>query len=454
MRRMPLSWPSARFNRCTSRRVSCCRWCIRETSRSRLYPYGVLVSTGCRRSRGPSVSSGHGRGLGPSRRALCSKAAVRCESPWMPPTARVAAVAVAAPLAGAAWKRWRSPPRPCAPRSTTPGFPRAKLALLEGRRRCAVARQLAREIIFAIGDNMREGLEPLLTKTLAPSLYQVYLHREDYDRLRTIFPQIEEEARLHLDQQLERLDQEAVPVARKVRGKLPERLRGGDDGAPVSRHVPAEGAWHFRFQEDPNESLEPGEIEVVSELAVGELPDYGGGSATQRIAVSTTRRLGRSATRRQSTGESATSSGAESADAVARPAPEVDMDRTLASARLVPPPLVGVLRWQDDDGDHRFELDKSEIFVGRGAVDVWVDVRVRSKADVSRRHLRIERREPEPGAEAARRYWVEDLSQFGTRLNGEELDRQSPVELPPNAVLELASVLELRFSVEPSEAAR
>ncbi len=317
-----------------------------------------------------------------------------------------------------------------------------------------MARQLAREIIFAIGDNMREGLEPLLTKTLAPSLYQVYLHREDYDRLRTIFPQIEEEARLHLDQQLERLDQEAVPVARKVRGKLPERLRGGDDGAPVSRHVPAEGAWHFRFQEDPNESLEPGEIEVVSELAVGELPDYGGGSATQRIAVSTTRRLGRSATRRQSTGESATSSGAESADAVARPAPEVDMDRTLASARLVPPPLVGVLRWQDDDGDHRFELDKSEIFVGRGAVDVWVDVRVRSKADVSRRHLRIERREPEPGAEAARRYWVEDLSQFGTRLNGEELDRQSPVELPPNAVLELASVLELRFSVEPSEAAR
>ena len=26
-------------------------------------------------------------------------------------------------------------------------------------------------------------LEPLLTKTLAPSLYQVYLHVDDYDRL-------------------------------------------------------------------------------------------------------------------------------------------------------------------------------------------------------------------------------------------------------------------------------
>ena len=47
--------------------------------------------------------------------------------------------------------------------------------------------QLAREIILAIGDNMREGLEPLLTRTLAPSLYQVYLHADDHDRLRGVF---------------------------------------------------------------------------------------------------------------------------------------------------------------------------------------------------------------------------------------------------------------------------
>jgi hypothetical protein len=302
-----------------------------------------------------------------------------------------------------------------------------------------VARQLAREIIFAIGDNMREGLEPLLTKTLAPSLYQVYLHREDFDRLRTIFPQIEEEARLFLDKQLEELDQQAVPVHQRMRDRLPERLRGAGPVEPAAgKHVAAEGAWHFRFQEDPNDALEPGEIEVVSELAVGELPDYGGGSSTQRIAVSTTRRLGRSATRRHD--------GAQPSPA--EPAPD-PMAETMVSSTLKPPPLVGVLRFVDDGGEQRFEIDKPEVFVGRGAVDVWVDVRLRTKADVSRRHLRIERREHESGVQQRSQYWIEDLSQFGTTVNGQALTRDTPEQLQANSTIELASVLQIGFTIEP-----
>ena len=51
-------------------------------------------------------------------------------------------------------------------------------------------RATARDVILAVAENMKSSLEPLVTKTLAPSLYQVYLHAEDYERLRTIFGEI------------------------------------------------------------------------------------------------------------------------------------------------------------------------------------------------------------------------------------------------------------------------
>ncbi len=59
----------------------------------------------------------------------------------------------------------------------------------------AEERATARDMILAIAENMRSSLEPLVTKTIAPSLYQVYLHAEDHERLRTIFGEIEREAK-------------------------------------------------------------------------------------------------------------------------------------------------------------------------------------------------------------------------------------------------------------------
>ena len=57
----------------------------------------------------------------------------------------------------------------------------------------------AREIILEVVRNMREGLEPLQYSTLPPSVYDVYLHRDDLDRLRAIVPRIHEEARRALN---------------------------------------------------------------------------------------------------------------------------------------------------------------------------------------------------------------------------------------------------------------
>ena len=47
-----------------------------------------------------------------------------------------------------------------------------------------------REIIHEIVRNMREGVEPLAYTALAPAIYNVYLHPDDFDRLRGILPRI------------------------------------------------------------------------------------------------------------------------------------------------------------------------------------------------------------------------------------------------------------------------
>ncbi|HVS63948.1 MAG TPA: FHA domain-containing protein [Thermoanaerobaculia bacterium] len=301
---------------------------------------------------------------------------------------------------------------------------------------------LAREIIFAIGDNMRDGLEPLLTKTLAPSLYQVYLHADDYDRLRTIFREIEAEAKTYLDRELESLNRKAAPVAQRVRGKLPrqlaERIPAEEAATPPMRHVPASGEWHIRFQEDPNESLEPGEIEVVSELAVEEEAGYAAGHPTQRISVSTTRRLGRSESSRVRQALDAQPSASAAGSARGYAAHE-------APTAPVPPAAPGhaFLEYKVDGGAvKRFDLDKDETFVGRGAVDVWVDLRLDTVPDVSRKHARI-RCESTSG-----RYFVQDLSQFGTKVDGRAVPRAGELELRDGSGIELAGAVTLTFRQE------
>ena len=90
------------------------------------------------------------------------------------------------------------PPQPPAPRSRTgilTGGPHGPLEALREGQPLTKDRATGRDIVLAIGENMRQSLEPLVTKTIAPSLYQVYLHADDYDRLRTLFGELEGEAK-------------------------------------------------------------------------------------------------------------------------------------------------------------------------------------------------------------------------------------------------------------------
>src|SRR3954470_6288450 len=57
--------------------------------------------------------------------------------------------------------------------------PERDLAWTLGGLRLAKDRVTGRDVILAIGENMGQSLEPLVTKTIAPSHYQVYLHPDD-----------------------------------------------------------------------------------------------------------------------------------------------------------------------------------------------------------------------------------------------------------------------------------
>ena len=114
----------------------------------------------------------------------------------------------------------------------------------------------ARDIILEIVRNMREGLEPLHYSTLPPSVFHVYLHSGDMERLRGILPRIIGEARRALDAELETLN----------RASLGERLKLARRAS--AKIVAPEGGWQIRILENTDEDVEPGDIAISSELAL------------------------------------------------------------------------------------------------------------------------------------------------------------------------------------------
>jgi FHA domain len=266
----------------------------------------------------------------------------------------------------------------------------------------------ARDIILEIVRNMREGLEPLHYSTLPPSIFHVYLHSGDMERLRGILPRIMDEARRALDAELETLN----------RASLGERLKLARRAS--AKVVAPEGGWQIRILENTDEDVEPGDIAISSELALPAKDELGAGSMTKRIA---TRRMG----------------GVESTKQSYDPAPSADTGG------------FAVIEYEDGTGRKTYRMTKDEIVVGRGGRDYWTDIKLDTLPDVSREHFRL-RRDPATG-----QFYLKDLSQLGTTIDGvkapssieveggekRDLNREAPV--PPRARIGLAGVVYLEF---------
>lgn len=288
----------------------------------------------------------------------------------------------------------------------------------------------AREIILEIVRNMREGLEPLHYSTLAPAVYNVYLHPDDLDRLRGILPRIVDEVRQALNEEVESLN----------RASLGERLKLSRRSEP--KITPPEGGWQVRILENTDDDVDPGDIVIYSELALPSKPEFGAGSMTKRIA---TRRLGGAL------------SSSSSYDKVSSPAPSPDSAPPAATSEPAPPaastdsvPAFAVIEYEDRGGRKLYRMTKEQIVVGRGGRDYWTDVKLDTLPDVSREHFRLRR-------DTSGKFFLKDLSRLGTTINGEaaptsvefvdgeKRDRNLEVAVPEKAQIGLAGVLFLEF---------
>jgi hypothetical protein len=259
---------------------------------------------------------------------------------------------------------------------------------------------------------MREGLEPLHYSTLAPALYHVYLHPDDYERLRGIFPRMLEETRQALDAGLAALN----------RASLGERLKLSRKN--VSKVMAPDGGWRIQFFENTDPETEPGDIVIYSELALPPKPEYGAGSVTKRIATC------------RVSGELTSSQQYEEQ---LPPTQEMEAYATIS--------------YEDRTGPQTYRMNKNQIVIGRGGRDYWTDLKLNTLPDVSREHVRL-RRDTNSGD-----FYIKDLSRLGTTVNGERIpssmeyvegqkrDKNVEVKLPGEARIGLAEVVFLEFRI-------
>src|SRR5687767_7373101 len=106
-------------------------------------------------------------------------------------------------------------------------------------------------IIDEIINNMHQGLEPLHNTTLVPSIFNIHLHPDDYERLRAIHPVITREADSALGDELARLNKKGWGFGLKKK---------------AVRYVTAQDRWVISFYRDADDDVQKGEILIDSQL--------------------------------------------------------------------------------------------------------------------------------------------------------------------------------------------
>jgi hypothetical protein len=264
------------------------------------------------------------------------------------------------------------------------------------------------DIISELIRNADAGRFKVRYTILVPCIFNVYLHRRDYELIQPIAELIQDEAVRALKEHLSNLNKPRTPRPFSKREPRPE-------------YKILEKQWMIQFHGDQEERLRPGEIEIYSELGSARPKEFGAGAMTTFIT-------------RNNAGDPA---------AVAQ------------SSETSHRPVLARVRYRDAGVDKTFVMTSEEIVIGRGGKAVWVDLKLEGPADVSREHCRI-RRDPGTGS-----FFIRDLSQFGTTVNGtsipnsvervedgEKVDRNREVLLPSHASITLADVCTLEFEAE------
>lgn len=279
---------------------------------------------------------------------------------------------------------------------------------------------------LSIWNAMREelmlNLYPLPYTTLPPTIFYVYLHPSDFDRIEGIVPRLVSELQQALSDEVRKINQ-----GREKSGGVLSRLIAQAEAPPIE--VPPAG-WEVHVNADRNGTLQPGHLGIDSMLPLPPPLEFGG-PATTRIVKSVLSDTGRSSTMIEITPPAATSPGT----------PDVDLRER------------AVLAYDDEQGRHEFSMCKDTLSVGRGGSSVWVDVQVFASPKVSREHFRLRR-------DRSGRFFIQDASSWGTSLDGVPIPaavKRADGALEPGAErevvsparIELAGTLVVHFTARP-----
>jgi hypothetical protein len=271
----------------------------------------------------------------------------------------------------------------------------------------------------AIRDELMLNLYPLPFSTLAPSIYHVYLHPDDFSAIEGVAPRIVVEVQRALTAEVEKVNAGLERSGRRVLTRLLER----EDFPPIE--VPASG-WEVHIQADQDGELERGHFGIVSTLSMAAPAEYGG-TPTTRIVKSV---VGRG--RRTSTTE-------------VQQAPHTDA----TTPSLPDSSERATLTYEDEQGPHVFIMRKDSLSVGRGGSSAWVDVQVMTSSKVSREHFRLRR-------DAGGRFFIQDVSLWGTSVDGKTIppgvkssegvvQPGAEQEVPASARIDLADAVSIQF---------
>jgi pSer/pThr/pTyr-binding forkhead associated (FHA) protein len=228
----------------------------------------------------------------------------------------------------------------------------------------------------AVREELILNLYPLPYTTLPPTIFYVYLHPSDFDRIEGIVPRLVAELQQALSDEVQKIN-----AGREKSGGLLSRLIAREEAPPIE--VPP-GGWEVHVNADRNGTLQPGHLGLDSMLPMP-VPLEFGGPATTRIVKSVLTETGRVST-------------------MIEVPPAISAANTDLRERAT-------LIYDDEQGHHTFSMRKDTLSVGRGGSSVWIDVQVITSSKVSREHFRLRR-------DASGRFFIQDVSNWGTSVDG------------------------------------
>ena len=251
--------------------------------------------------------------------------------------------------------------------------------------------------------NMELGQFEMAYSILAPCIFSLYLHPEDYARLTGVFDLVRQDARQALDAKLAQWNAKPLGIGplRKGRDRKPYKIACKD--------------WMIEFFPDSEGVVPLGDVEIHSDLNETPQPGYHGTKTTL---------LDR---------EPAVGSITGNAAITGRTGP-VRSETRQAGDRVY-----AEIRYEDDSGPQVFLMTRDEISIGRGGDGAQVSLALYTNDEVSREHLRLRH------DRARKRFLIVDNSMNGTWLNGRRLARGVEEALPSKAQISVAEVITLEF---------